>query len=51
MNISEINKKVQEESLFLQDLRHEIAKVIVGQEDLVEKMLVPTNSGEAVISI
>lgn len=40
MNISEINKKVQEESLFLQDLRHEIAKVIVGQEDLVEKMLV-----------
>lgn len=40
MNISEINKKVQEESLFLQDLRREIAKVIVGQEDLVEKMLV-----------
>lgn len=40
MNISEINKKVQEESLFLQDLRHEIAKVIVGQEELVEKMLV-----------
>ncbi len=40
MNISDINKKVQEESLFLQDLRREIAKVIVGQEDLVEKMLV-----------
>lgn len=40
MNISEINKKVQDESLFLQDLRHEIAKVIVGQEELVEKMLV-----------
>lgn len=40
MNISEINKKVQDESLFLQDLRHEISKVIVGQEDLIEKMLV-----------
>ncbi|MDR0952586.1 MAG: MoxR family ATPase [Elusimicrobiota bacterium] len=40
MNISEINKKVQEESLFLQDLRREIAKVIVGQEDLIDKMLV-----------
>lgn len=40
MNISDINKKVQEESLFLQDLRKEIAKVIVGQDDLVEKMLV-----------
>lgn len=40
MNISEINKKVQEEGLFLQDLKREIAKVIVGQEDLVLKMLV-----------
>ena len=40
MNISEINKKIQEESLFLQDLKHEIAKVIVGQEDLIDKMLV-----------
>lgn len=40
MNITEINKKVQDESLFLQDLKHEISKVIVGQEDLVEKMLV-----------
>ena len=40
MNISEINKKVQGESLFLQDLKREISKVIVGQEELVEKMLV-----------
>lgn len=40
MNISEINKKVQDESLFLQDLKREISKVIVGQEELVEKMLV-----------
>lgn len=40
MNITEINKKVQDESLFLQDLKREISKVIVGQEDLIEKMLV-----------
>ncbi len=40
MNISEINQQVHNESLFLQDLKREIAKVIVGQEDLVEKMLV-----------
>lgn len=40
MNITEINQEVQKESLFLQDLRQEIAKVIVGQEDLVNKILV-----------
>ena len=40
MNITEINQEVQKESLFLQDLKQEIAKVIVGQEDLVNKMLV-----------
>ena len=39
MNINEINKKIQQESLFLQDLKHEISKVIVGQSDLVDKML------------
>jgi MoxR-like ATPase len=40
MNISEINKRIQEESLFLQDLKNEISKVIVGQRDLIDKMLV-----------
>jgi len=40
MNITEINQEVQKESLFLQDLKQEIAKVIVGQEDLVSKILV-----------
>ena len=40
MNISEINQAVQKESLFLQDLKREIAKVIVGQEDLIDKILV-----------
>ena len=40
MDISTLNKQVQQESLFLQDLKREVGKVIVGQEDLVEKMLV-----------
>ena len=40
MNITEVNQEVQKESLFLQDLKQEIAKVIVGQEDLVSKILV-----------
>ena len=40
MEITTINKQVQEESLFLQDLKREIGKVIVGQDALIEKMLV-----------
>ncbi|HBE88438.1 MAG TPA: ATPase [Elusimicrobia bacterium] len=40
MDIAQLNKKVREESLFLQDLRKEIAKVIVGQEDLVNGLMV-----------
>ena len=40
MDITTLNKQVQQESLFLQDLKREVGKVIVGQEDLIEKMLV-----------
>jgi len=40
MDISTINQQVQQESLFLQDLKREVGKVIVGQEMLLEKMLV-----------
>lgn len=40
MDITTLNKQVQQESLFLQDLKREVGKVIVGQESLVEKMLV-----------
>ena len=39
MDINAINKQVQQESMFLQSLRLEISKVIVGQDDLLEKML------------
>ena len=40
MDITTINKQVQQESIFLQDLKREVGKVIVGQEALLEKMLV-----------
>ena len=40
MNITEINQEVKKESLFLQDLKQEIAKIIVGQDDLIKKILV-----------
>ncbi len=38
--IREINKRVQQENSFVQDIRKEIAKVIVGQDELVDKILV-----------
>ena len=40
MDINTLNKQVQQESLFLQDLKREVGKIIVGQENLLEKMLV-----------
>jgi len=40
MDITTLNQQVQKESLFLQDLKREVSKVIVGQESLIEKMLV-----------
>lgn len=40
MDITTINNQVQQESLFLQDLKREVGKVIVGQDALLEKMLV-----------
>ncbi|MDD2804032.1 MAG: MoxR family ATPase [Elusimicrobiales bacterium] len=38
--IAKLNQKIQQDSLFLQDLRREIAKVVVGQEELVNGLLV-----------
>ena len=40
MDITTLNKQVQQESIFLQALKREVGKVIVGQEALLEKMLV-----------
>lgn len=39
MDINAINRQVAQESMFLQTLKLEISKIIVGQDDLLEKML------------
>src|SRR5688500_8063173 len=39
-DIKKIHEKIQKESVFVQALKQEIAKVIVGQEDLIDKILV-----------
>ena len=40
LEISQLNKKIQTESIFVHDLKKEIAKIIVGQEDLVNGLIV-----------
>ncbi|MEA3307181.1 MAG: MoxR family ATPase [Elusimicrobiota bacterium] len=40
IEISELNKKVAKDCLFIHDLKKEMAKVIVGQEDLINGLLV-----------
>lgn len=37
--IAAINEEVEQESRFVQDLRTEMAKVIVGQQDLVDRLI------------
>lgn len=37
--IMQINKRVKDESVFLEDLKRETAKVIVGQDELIDKIL------------
>jgi len=40
MNINEINEKVQHESQFVDILKFEINKVIVGQEKMIDRLLI-----------
>ena len=40
LEISQLNKKIQAESVFIQGLKKEMAKVIVGQDDLVNGLIV-----------
>ena len=40
IEISALNKKIQAESVFVHDLKKEMAKIIVGQEDLVNGLIV-----------
>ncbi len=39
-SVRELNMRVKEEAIFLQDLLAEINKVMVGQEALVERVLI-----------
>ncbi|HAM35635.1 MAG TPA: ATPase [Elusimicrobia bacterium] len=39
LGIKEINKKVAEESIFVAELKREIARVIVGQEEVIDRIL------------
>ena len=39
LGIKEINRKVSEESRFVAELKREIARVIVGQEEVVDRIL------------
>ena len=44
-DIKQIHEKIQKESVFVQSLKSEIAKVIVGQDELIEKILVGMFAG------
>src|SRR6185295_6119369 len=44
-DIKQIHEKIQKESVFVQSLKSEISKVIVGQDELVEKILVGLLAG------
>ena len=43
--IKELNRKVGEESLFVAELKREIAKVIVGQDEALDRVLVALIAG------
>jgi MoxR-like ATPase len=40
MNIQETTHRVEKESSVLRQITDEMAKVVVGQQDLIEKMLI-----------
>ncbi len=39
-NLSEVNERIRQESAFLTNVRSEIGKVIVGQDKLIERLLI-----------
>ena len=47
--IKELNRKVGEESLFVAELKREIAKVIVGQDEVLDRILVALIAGGHVL--
>jgi len=49
MDIAQLNEKIREQSAFVTLIRTEMAKVIVGQKDMVDKLLVALLSGGHVL--
>ncbi|MDR0303610.1 MAG: MoxR family ATPase [Chitinispirillales bacterium] len=49
MDITQLNEKIREQSAFISLIRAEIGKVIVGQKDMVDKLLVALLSGGHVL--
>ncbi|HEX4048047.1 MAG TPA: AAA family ATPase, partial [Elusimicrobiota bacterium] len=47
--IKELNRKVGEESLFVAELKREIAKIIVGQDEVLDRVLVALIAGGHVL--
>ncbi|MDP3543064.1 MAG: MoxR family ATPase [Elusimicrobiota bacterium] len=47
--IKELNKKVADESLFVQDLKREIGKVIIGQDEALDRILAALVAGGHVL--
>ncbi len=47
--IKELNRKVGEESLFIAELKREIGKIIVGQDDVIDRILVALIAGGHVL--
>ncbi len=45
INIKELNERIERESCFVETLRSEMSKVIVGQEHLVDTLLIGLLSG------
>ncbi len=45
VNIKELNERIERESLFVETLRREMGKVIVGQAHLVDTLLIGLLSG------
>ncbi|HPC36623.1 MAG TPA: MoxR family ATPase [Candidatus Marinimicrobia bacterium] len=39
-NLAEMNERIQRESAFISKIKNEMAKVIVGQEQMIERMLI-----------
>lgn len=39
-NIQDLNERIKGESLFLKDILNEVGKVIIGQEEMIERMLI-----------